>query len=299
MKSQLIVSKEVTSFNDYFLGCGIDKVVLKLSHTFLLDQHRSRIEKNGFEIIEKKNSQNKAILLFRHGEVLINGFGYQRQNVGWEIINISFKGSVFANEDEMFMTLIRLFGDNILNAKISRLDVNFDFKIKLNEMLKGIDIKHKYKRVEYFSSSGELTSIRLGIEEPIKVYNRAKKIRSEEELTRIEFVFNLSKLRIYFNDYVKALKHICMSSKLNSVEFIETEMPFRLAIEMYDKNFKKFIQFFCIYDEYGFTQAKKIFSKNDNFYRDFNKAIGRKNTGFNLKDIFKQKTFFEGATHGI
>jgi hypothetical protein len=288
MTTNLIISQKVTSLSDSFIGCGIDKLVLQLGSPFKLEDIRSKLFSMNYLIVFKKNKEFKSNILLERNGRQIYCYGYSLPDNNFMIYKLGLKPNLFSGTKEVFRSLIEIFGKDIIWSAIRRIDINFDFRLKFIELLKIIDIQGKQKTFEYLSYSGKLTSIRHGDTDPIKVYDRARKLKTNDNLSRIEFVFSFKKDQFNFIDYEKAILEVMSRQNINKILFLEPEIPFELSIDLFDKEFKKFIQFFCLYEHYGFTQAKKIFNENCNFYREYKKTISCKKNSFNLKEVFHQ-----------
>ena len=295
MGTNLIISSEVTSLFDSFLGCGVDKLILQLNYPLRLDEIREKLLSLNYKLLFKNNKDFKSNVLLEKSGRQIYCFGTSLPNTDYIIYKIALKPNLFDGHEEVLRCLREIFGIRINEADIRRIDINFDFRLAFIELLKLMDIRGKQKTIEYLSYSGKLTSIRHGDSDPIKVYDRARKLRIDEKLSRIEFVFNFKRSQFKLNNYDHAILDALSRPGMSNVHFLEPEFPFKLGIELFDKEFKKFIQFFCLYEQYGFSQAKKIFNDNNNFHRNFRKTIQCEKSNLNLVSIFRQNSLQRGA----
>lgn len=292
LKSKIIISSEVTSFSDYFNSSGIDKLDLKLLVPKSLSVIKKILVKKGYSEVRAKNYKFNQIT-FVSGNKEIHLFIFYRSE-NYQVFKVSLNPNKF-NEDISFVQneVCSCLDIDARDLLIQRIDFNFDFNIKYNELLKNIFIRHKSFICEYVSRDGEVESIRLGKKNAIKIYNRGKLLKIDEDLSRIEFMFNDFQRVYTLAEFNQLLNWIFKENFFDKVCFFESESPFSVGVDLLDKDFKKLVQLMSIYEVYGFTQARKIFNRNNNFNRDYKRFFKQKFSSFKLKDYFLREAYYE------
>ncbi|MBC7420563.1 MAG: hypothetical protein H7328_07540 [Bdellovibrio sp.] len=265
------------------IGAGIDKLNAYFTETIQIGQIHKAAKLFGYTIkrvflkdrkpyLVISSDSNQIHLKLSYGETDITGLiSNPNKFINWQNY-YTFINSVVPKEP-------------ILNAKVTRLDLNLDFECSFSALTQMLDIKNKRSSLTFIDESGSRTGLIIGKgNEKIEIYDKAKKENLTDNFTRIELRLGKSKLPsrsiIDIPNMVAAGLHfeglVGVNTRFTDLP-LNTEQSLRLAA------FKHNLE------RDGFYSAKKMMNQSRNFDRDFSKLIKVDNWKIQPSQLFKTK----------
>lgn len=173
--------------------------------------------------------------------------------------------------------------NTLAGARVTRLDLNLDFKCSFPSLIQKLDIKNKRSAVTFMDSSGCRTGLIIGKgDEKIEIYDKAKKEKLENPHSRIELRLGKEKLpsRSIF-EIPKALTEGLYFDGLVGVTTHFTDAPTNQEQSQRLSTFKNYLE------RDGFYSAKKAMNQSRNFERDFAKLVKIQPWAIQLSQLFK------------
>ena len=192
----------------------------------------------------------------------IEGFELEVRFIGNKLNSYFFNPNHLRVKSSFIESIPRIILRDILNSKVTRLDLNIDLKAPFHEVHKNLNVKYKQVSSTHINRSGESLNLKLGKDdEVISLYKK------NDSVTRIEKRIRNKKLPLD-----RSLKGILeWSASENhfenvSVTFFELTPHALKLLPIY----KKTRSFFNLY-ELGITYSKKKHPVPKNFERDLKK----------------------------
>jgi hypothetical protein len=271
MKATTILSTKLTSQNmkNASLAGFIDKIELNaksLSHNLKLYQdHLDSIEVK-YELGQfRKGRQHFLSITPQSGNKVYILYSWKTKDVYRFILN----PSEHTTYDVFIQSIGTLLGsiDKIESLTITRLDKTIDIALFLNEITRGLLVKHKRYTHMYSFESGGFTGINLGKnDEVIKIYNRNKKTPLIAPCTRIEIQCKGSKiafptlheLKVFWKTNSNPIDHSFKHISLNNVTILESTN-------------KKTSEISTFLSRLPYMFVRSMLNTNSNFTRDYGK----------------------------
>lgn len=192
----------------------------------------------------------------------------------------------FQNWHQFYELLEKLIPPEILNGlKITRLDLNLDLDLELNHLLQCLDTKNKKLCAKHISTSGKTSGLELGKgSEQLIIYDRTMKTQDHSQIrSRIELRLRGTKLPCQnIHDVPKAILDSSYFSQLTGFD-----LDFNTTLN--EAQTSKSFEFQALLKSSGFFNAKKHFSQNRNFERDFATIFKLRKWPNQFDSIFKNK----------
>ncbi len=177
--------------------------------------------------------------------------------------------------------------ETIQRAQIYRLDLNMDFSSSFQDLIQSIDVKNKRLAVNFMDKSGERTGLTIGKgKEEVVIYDKAKKSNLADPCTRIELRLRGNKLPTRSITEIPTV--LSSGIYFEGLEWVTVSFPDR---KLSEAQTAKLNAFKLILRREGFFTAKKEFSKDRNFNRDFAKLINVQKinaTNSQLNQVFRE-----------
>lgn len=169
--------------------------------------------------------------------------------------------------------------------KVTRLDLNIDFAIPFQSLIKQIDLPNKSTSHSHQSKSGQVTGLYIGKgAESLLIYDKSEEAGLKTPTTRIELKLRSKMLeKLYIDQIPKSLKSIRYFnyvSGLNAV--IESNSPIS------ENTNAKLLDFKRTLEREGFYSAKKAFNQSKNFKRDFENLISIRPWAIQPQELFEK-----------
>ncbi|MDZ4676321.1 MAG: hypothetical protein SGI74_02335 [Oligoflexia bacterium] len=265
------------------LGAGIDKLNAYFVEPIPIDQIRMLAKQFRYTIkrvflkdrkpyLAVSSDSNQIHLKLGYGESDITGLiSNPNKFMTWQNY-YTFVSSVIPN-------------DSLINAKVSRLDLNLDFACSFSSLTQMLDIKNKRSSLAFIDESGSRTGLIIGKgDEKIEIYDKAKKENLADQFTRIELRLGKTKLPSRsIMDIPKVVAEGLHFEALVGLNARFTDLPINT------EQSQRFAAFKHNLERDGFYSAKKIMNQSRNFDRDFSKLLKIENWTIQPSQLFKNK----------
>lgn len=286
--------KLTSTITQYSSGKGfLDKVECYHPTGLNLQTIKRKCEELGLSYHSKRLADKKLYLEISKNEKQIHFFlGHPHNQI---LRKIFFNPSGYKSVNEMMSFLEEIFDNEMLELVITRIDFTLDLCVSYQEILKGLDIKHKRSNSEYSRNSVRSGIVIGGMNDKIKIYDKAAQLRLKTPLTRIERQIRKPVL------FVRSVKDLS-----NSLEKILNFKPFDVInlnhIDFEEgqcrtqEQLNKMSELKALIDHEGYFLAKKKLNQNDNFQRDFGKFFKLTEFSRSANDQFQEDiiTYFGG-----
>lgn len=275
-------------------GAGIDKLNAELREPLSPKDLSNRAKQNGYQTEETylKEGRRKFLKISRDGHFVHFRLTFDRQSIDQLISNPNRFGSWGAYLRFLGNVLTPL---EIQSSQVKRIDLNLDFASPLLETLQAIDIKNKRASLTFKDQSGVRTGVIIGKgHESIELYDKAKREGNDIPHTRLELRVAGRKLPTHsISDIPEAILKSSLFENLIGVN---------VALKLFthsDSKASRLDEFRSIFKREGFLSAKKAFSKDRNFDRNFRDLIEIRDWTKQPDKIFHDeiKRFFEAKAH--
>ncbi len=272
----------------------IDKLTFDLGSPIPREEFISRINASGLKHQIKKLRDRRWYIQVGTSEVGIYGAlsHYQSQHV----LKLVTRPSAFAHYDEYKQRLTQiLLPEEILQLRVTRLDVALDYPLDLQTTLSGLDYVHKQSKVTYQDRGGHRTGICVGTgNEKIVVYDKAAKANQDSDLTRIELQLSGTKLPARS---LEGIETAILSEEWNPFKAIAlntvkiTPLPNTLSTTQQERlqNLDSLLK------REGLFSARRTLNEQGNFTRDYGSLFTAEPWPEQPAESFKKqiRTFFK------
>lgn len=215
-----------------------------------------------------------------------------KEGVEWTLFHfsnvvrkISVKPTDYSSYSTFMDGLINFMGCLFFKSRVVRCDFNIDISMKLNEVIKFMDIKFKRCSARYEDKGAKATGGYFGkAPHIINAYDKGNLIKSEKDITRIEERLSKDKLlyRECLRDFLESFKaNVVGDSSLifNKVYFQELSIVCGKETSLVNK--------FMLYrEDLGLFRAKRLMM-NRNFDRNVLKRL-RSSERFEVSTLYKR-----------
>lgn len=267
------------------LSAGIDKLDGDLIATLSVDEINQIADKHNLKrkLVQLSDKRFYLKIFFEKASLYFR-LNFEKTH----ITHIVSNPNKFSSFVKYMNSLGIILSGRFYLVSITRLDFNLDFQAPLMEVLTCLDFKKKSNNGTFLSKSGTKTGMQVGAgEETCIVYDKGKKERIKADWTRVELRLTGKKLitRKLTELSARVLEHPCFDNYIG-LRLTFTDSNF-LSEEQKDKqnHFKNILQ----HD--GYFMARKKFSKNRNFDRDFNDLIKIEKWETQPDQLFNQHIF--------
>lgn len=275
-------------------GAGVDKLNAELRGTLSPPELVNRAKQIGYQVEEAylNEGRRKFLKISKEGNLVHFRLTFDRQSVDQLISNPNRFGSWGAYLRFIQSILTPL---EIQSSQVIRADLNLDFASPLLKTLQAIDIKNKRASLTFKDQSGVRTGVIIGKgNESIEIYDKAKKEVNDLFHTRLELRLAGRKLPTRnISDIPEAVLKSSLFKNLEGVNVVFKPCTYS------DTKASRLEEFKSIFKREGFLSAKKEFSKDRNFDRNFKDLIEIRQWTKQPAEIFHDqvKRFFEGKGH--
>ena len=246
----------------------IDKLILEMETEVDLESFVKYSKAEGFDVVGKhlRDKRYYVILTDNRGRRVWNHL-LHRDNQSFRKLTIN--PSDFGSLNDLESFLEKIYGQDIFDSKISRIDCTVDYFQPLKNVLRGFDIPNKSAKSEY-SDETAWTGLKVGKKnDKIVVYDKQKESGVNFPMTRIERQMTGTKVPVkYLKDLRSYLSDLVSCNPLeglvtNYIEFI------RPLNKMNDARESKFNELKALVNHDGYFQTRKKLNENRNFRRDY------------------------------
>lgn len=280
-----LVSTSVPSSNNFtvkILASGIDKADYKLKVSLLTDKLTSILSENNIRYKLTKLGKRKCYFL----KIYLSNTEFIHLQLDFHkrlITHIITNPNRFKSFKRYLLFLNFITGNNLSNLILTSLDLNIDYFLTLSELLASTDFKNKKLNVEYENDCGQLTGIIIGKGEEVhKIYRKSNSESSELEFSRHELSLRGKKLP---TRDIRELENILKTQNFfTNITAVDIEF---LNNSKDKQQNDKVSTFKFLLEHKGFYSARKHFSQNRNFDRDFKDLIIIKDWAIQPTELFK------------
>lgn len=182
--------------------------------------------------------------------------------------------------------------ERIRTAKVSRLDLNLDFKCSLTQLIQSLNVKNKSVSHSFTDKGGIRTGLIIG-KNPgsFTIYDKALKTSTLSPHSRIEL--RLSKNRLPTKSTYEIPSLLVSTAFFEELEGLSVTFPDTAHPE-------RLLKFKSIFERDGFYAARKAMSITRNFDRDLARHLKIEQWASQPSNLFKSeiKKFLEGEEAG-
>jgi hypothetical protein len=297
--SRAVLSKKVKSSNENLIDgvACIDKIILAFQKPIEMSEIVDRANQYGYSHKKKILRGGKWHLQVSDGDstFYFDLFGYPNDISSSVITN----PSKFQSFEEYLAMMTNLVGESAHAATLKRIDFAVDYPIELNDLLDGFDSKYKSLAAEFDEKSGENTGLRIGkSNEVICVYDKAKREKLSETLTRVEVRLTKSKVK---GKTLKDVYDLTMNENgFSNVVLHDLTFPLEdISLTPTQKRRKQ--ELVTLIQNGGYWRTKKRLNKHGNFKRDYGRLFCLTPWKNQPKEILMREleSFFESSIDKI
>jgi hypothetical protein len=280
-----LVSTSVPSSNNFtvkVLAAGIDKADYKLKIALSVDKITSLLTESNIKYKLTKLGKRKCYFL----KIFLSNNEFIHLQLDFHkklITHIVTNPNRFKSFKRYISFLLVVTESNLSNLVLTSLDLNIDYELTLSQLLASTDFHNKKLNVEYENDCGELTGIIIGKGDEVhKIYQKTNSDTSELVFSRHELSLRGKKLP---TRNILELEHILKTENFfTNISGVDIQF-LNNSIDL--KQNDKISTFKFLLEHKGFYSARKHFSQNRNFDRDFRDLIVVNNWAKQPSELFK------------
>lgn len=277
-QSSLLTNKvQSFSVDDMLVICGIDRIEGRFNKTEDIDTK----DLNKYFSTQKSVGKMKWRKEYRINSLLFYTYSFFKDSpphaFHFKLTNL--KVSIV----DLLMNLINVFPD-ILNTKVTRIDLNADIYGHLDIIKRLTYIKYKQNFTAYDKKSDNMKGLRFGKgDEEISIYS--KNLSINHPVTRIEYRLSGKKIPKE-NNVIEALKWISTNKHFESVVFYNIGTKKQKSANLYPEQFYKKYQDLIKLDLTGVHEVRKAYQHRQNFMRKMKRRLDIEESSLKLDNYF-------------